>query len=100
MENQTQFTEKEITAIRAKINEVIAENAKVFRSKNIQARMDCMTAILETFNGVKFEFVGDKPNAGMSYCVKSYAKNTVLRINIRCGYSRHNYAPCFELTKI
>ena len=99
MENQTQFTEKEILAIRTKINEVITENEKVFRSKNIQARIDHMKAILETLNDIKFEFVGDKPNAGVSYCVKSYSKNTVLRINIRCGYSRHNYAPCFELTK-
>lgn len=95
-----EFTEKEITAIRTKIQELIAKNTKVFRSKNIQARIDHMTAILETFNNIKFEFVGDKPNSGASYCMLPYAKNTVLRLNIRCGYSRHNYAPCFELTKI
>jgi hypothetical protein len=44
---------------------------------------------------IEFNFVGEKPAKGANGSFKSM-KDSV-RIQIRCGYGKHNYAPCFEL---
>lgn len=73
-----EFTEKEITAIRSKIQEVIAEYKSIFRTNNIEARkheFKCLLNLMienKDLPNFKYEFVGS------SYFVKALAKNTVI----------------------
>jgi hypothetical protein len=39
----------------------------------------------------------DKPARGAAFSVIEMADR--YRVNYRCGYSRHNYAPCIEILK-
>ena len=63
-------------------------------TNNIQKRQEMFETFLTNL-GLNFEFVGEVPAKGAAYC--TIEMQEVVRVNIRCGYSRHNYAPCYEL---
>lgn len=42
--------------------------------------------------GIYAFYEGECPSSGMSFLPKKM-KNGI-RVNVRCGYGRHNYAPC------
>ena len=52
---------------------------------------------LLTEQGIESEYVGEKPAKGMSFFTMQLKDR--YRVNVRCGYGRHNYAPCVEIKK-
>jgi hypothetical protein len=73
--------------------------------RNYETRVELTKKVIKDYrkNGiltdnVKVDFVGEKPMKGANGSVKKM-KNSI-RIQYRCGYSSHNYAPCIELKQI
>ena len=56
-----------------------------------ETRVSKTIEALEKANIYAF-YEGECPSSGMSFLPKKM-KNGI-RVNVRCGYGRHNYAPC------
>lgn len=73
-----------------------ANECKQITGKNqTELRMKKFEQLCE-MNGIKYTFVGEKPDA--SACGINELSNCY-RFFPRCGYSRYNYAPCYEIEK-
>ena len=69
------------------------------RSDSLETRKDYLVTLLDfEFSRTKIIICDkDLPAAGRSFAVIELSDR--FRINYRCGYSRHNYAPCIEVMK-
>ena len=75
-------------------NQIAAEIYKAtFQIKKISKREELVEKILEEkFPNLKYEFIGEKSHSGANGRAKK--SHGGYRINYRCGYGKHNYAPC------
>ncbi len=81
--------------------ETIAATAKrnTKRSDSLETRKDYLVTLLD-FQFARDKIIicdKDKPAAGRAFAVIELSDR--FRINYRCGYSQHNYAPCIEVMK-
>lgn len=85
-----------MTTLRNKIDTAAAKaNLVCTKKKNIDRVQIFKDALAE--QGVQGVSVGDKPAKGLSFFVREM--KDCYRVNVRCGYGRHNYAPCVEISK-
>lgn len=77
-----------------KIYLAVSEASAICQNKKNVDRVKVFISALNK-QGVEGVFVGDKPAKGISFFV-SKMKNSV-RVNVRCGYGKFNYAPCVEI---
>lgn len=80
---------------------IIAATKKAFARIKLNTPVKTRTAILLeelTAQGItEVSIVGEKPAAGRCWAVLEM--KDVYRVNVRCGYGRHNYAPCVHILK-
>lgn len=61
--------------------------------KKIEKREEIVKKIMaDKFPEIEYKFIGEKCHAGRNGAAK--VARGGFRINYRCGYSKHNYAPC------
>jgi hypothetical protein len=72
-------------------------NTKV--NDTLEERWDYLTTLLdiEIPRAKIITCAKEKPCAGAAFSVIELSDR--FRVNYRCGYSRHNYAPCVEILK-
>lgn len=63
-------------------------------SHNVSRRRETAERIFDALR-IRYEFLGEKPHTGAAFRLK--AAKDGYRLNIRCGYCRHNYAPVYFL---
>ena len=80
-----------------KLEKIAAELSKIGGStKTIARRRAELFESLCDKAGIKYEFVGDRPNG---HSCKVVEMRGCYRMFIRCGYGKYNYAPCYEISK-
>lgn len=84
---------KTIDKIRIAIQKATKETKK---TSTLDERYDILAGYL-SMQGLRFEDVGEKPAKGANLSIVTMKGK--FRVNYRCGYSRHNYAPCIEILK-
>jgi len=96
-ETQTRgnYTMQELCEIAAKKAKKMCKGVKTIDRKSI-----LMLQLEIVFNNAKAPFnlvacSAEKPAKGAAFSVINLKDR--FRINYRCGYSRHNYAPCVEV---
>jgi len=67
---------------------------EINKATSIDDRYEVFAAYLSMQN-LRFERVGEKPAKGASFSIIKLKRK--YRVNIRCGYGKHNYAPCVEV---
>ena len=80
-----------------KIAKAAKKNTK--RNDSMKTRRDYLFTLLEVEISRRKIIVCDDemPCAGAAFTVKELSDR--YRVNYRCGYGRHNYAPCIEILK-
>lgn len=71
------------------------ENSKQ-RTNDLDSRFLALCKALAE-EGLTAVPAGEKPCAGAAYSIITLRDR--YRVNFRCGYGRHNYAPCVEITR-
>jgi hypothetical protein len=74
----------------------IAKSLTFGQKLSEESRIEILKTELVKF-GLTCEFIGNAPNKGASFSVVEM--KTAYRVNVRCGYGKHNYAPCVEIKK-
>lgn len=74
----------------------IAKSLTFGQKLSEESRIEIFKTELAKF-GLVCEEIGTVPNKGASFSVVEM-KNSY-RVNVRCGYGKHNYAPCVEIKK-
>lgn len=76
-----------------KICKAIKEVSPKLHGKKIEInkRVEIFMNALDK-QGVECSYEGEKPSSGATFVINKMSKG--YRVNVRCGYSRHNYAPC------
>ena len=80
-----------------KITQVAKRNTKI--NDSIEDRKGYILSLLD-FEISRSKIIvceKEKPCAGAAFSITELSDR--FRINYRCGYSRHNYAPCVEVLK-
>ena len=75
----------------------IAAHLLIKKNTSITERELILVKALMDAGVENFEVVGEKPSAGANLSIIEMKDK--FRVNYRCGYSRHNYAPCIEIKK-
>ena len=78
-----------------KINNAIKAcnfNTRTCVNDRIQAFSDLLDA-----SKLEYEYLGEVPHKGANFSI--IERNKYYKVNVRCGYSRNNYAPVFKIYK-
>lgn len=88
-------TQTHLTAIANRAAKIVRDNGrKAINSLSI--RKNIIVQLLEE-RGYVVADLGEKSHSGQAWRVKK-SKGNKFRINYRCGYGRHNYAPVLEVS--
>lgn len=84
-----------VTAIEKFVEKIANEiRTATLNMKKIEEREAKVDDIMNEYN-IRYEFLGDVPAKGANGSIKKMKAS--YRIQYRCGYSKHNYAPSIEI---